>query len=366
VRGTFVALVARMRTNVKKWIQGGLVLGVAAFAAGCAASDGADKTASSSYGLVSCASSVVEGVDVSYYDDTVNWPAVKASGRQFAIARVSDGTGFLDPQFSSNWSGIKAAGMVRGVYQFFRPEDDAVAQANIVIAGVGSIGVGDLPPVLDVEVTDGESSATIVAGMQAWVSQIKAKLGVTPMIYTAPGFWDGISGADGLGDTTLWVANWGVSCPSLPSAWSSFAFWQYSDTGSVSGISDAVDLDRWNGTLSELLAFAGGASSGGGGSDGGTDSGGGGGGGGTDGGGGTTSSPDACSQGAGFCTETLQCDGGHWIIRKDDPAACTTVENVQEPCSQGDGYCTETLQCDGGYWVPRTSDPDACTSGPGA
>jgi muramidase (phage lysozyme) len=75
--------------------------------------------------------------------------------------------------------------------------------------------------------------------------------------------------------------------------------------------------------------------------------------------------PDACSQGDGFCTETLQCDNGHWIIRQDDPNACTTVQNVQEPCNQGNGYCTATLQCDNGHWVPRTSDPNACTSGPG-
>ena len=74
---------------------------------------------------------------------------------------------------------------------------------------------------------------------------------------------------------------------------------------------------------------------------------------------------DACSNGQGFCTETLQCDSGHWIVRSDDPNACTSVENVSEACSGGDGYCTATLQCDGGHWVPRTSDPAACTSGPG-
>jgi uncharacterized membrane protein YgcG len=78
------------------------------------------------------------------------------------------------------------------------------------------------------------------------------------------------------------------------------------------------------------------------------------------------SSPDACSKGNGFCTETIQCDNGHWIVRKDDPAACTTVSNVQESCSAGKGYCTATLQCDGGHWVPRVDDPTACTSGPGA
>ncbi len=90
------------------------------------------------------------------------------------------------------------------------------------------------------------------------------------------------------------------------------------------------------------------------------------GGGSSSGGGGSTSAADACSEGAGFCTETLQCDNGHWIIRQDDPHACTTVENVREACHVGGGYCTNTLQCENGYWVPRTSDPAACTTGPGS
>ena len=77
------------------------------------------------------------------------------------------------------------------------------------------------------------------------------------------------------------------------------------------------------------------------------------------------SSPDACTEGGGYCTETLQCDKGHWIVRQDDPSACTGgYHNVAIACHEGDGYCTETLQCDNGHWVPRTSDPDACTSGP--
>jgi GH25 family lysozyme M1 (1,4-beta-N-acetylmuramidase) len=326
---------------------------------GCAGS-GAEKTGSTASDISICSSTMIEGVDVSYYDGDVSWSAVKSSGRQFAIARVSDGTGFMDPQFSANWNGIKAAGMVRGVYQFFRPEDDAVAQANIVISGVGSIGAGDLPPVLDVEVTDGESSATIVAGITTWVNTIRSRLGVEPMIYCSPGFWDGIAGTSSIPATYLWDANWGVSCPELASPWSSFKVWQYSDTGSVSGISDQADLDRFNGTLAELQAFAGGSGGGGGagGEDAGTGSG--------DDGGSSGGSPDACSEGAGFCTATLQCDGHHWIIRQDDPASCTTVDDVEEACSVGDGYCTETLQCDSGHWIPRTSDPDACTSGPGA
>jgi hypothetical protein len=97
-----------------------------------------------------------------------------------------------------------------------------------------------------------------------------------------------------------------------------------------------------------------------------TAGGGGGGGGGAGGGGGGTADPDACSQGPGYCTDTLQCDNGHWIVRQDDPHACTTVQNVQIACNQGGGYCTETLQCESGHWVRRQDDPSACTSGPGA
>ena len=129
---------------------------VGAGVAGCV-SGGHENTGSTSAEIVSCASSVVEGVDVSYYDATVDWAAVKASGRQFAIARVSDGTGFMDPKFSTNWSGIKAAGMVRGVYQFFRPEESATGQADLLLSHMGNLEAGDLPPVLDVEVTDGVS-----------------------------------------------------------------------------------------------------------------------------------------------------------------------------------------------------------------
>src|SRR5262249_47569790 len=76
--------------------------------------------------------------------------------------------------------------------------------------------------------------------------------------------------------------------------------------------------------------------------------------------------PDAGNKPAGFCPEAPQCENGHWIIRQDDPHACTSVQNVQEPCNVGGGYCTATLQCENGHWVPRVDDSAACTSGPGS
>jgi GH25 family lysozyme M1 (1,4-beta-N-acetylmuramidase) len=56
----------------------------------------------------------------------------------------------------------------------------------------------------------------------------------------------------------LWIANYGVSSPSIPAPWASsgYAFWQYSSTGSVPGITGNCDLDTFNGSMTSLLKFA--------------------------------------------------------------------------------------------------------------
>jgi GH25 family lysozyme M1 (1,4-beta-N-acetylmuramidase) len=195
------------------------------------------------------------GVDVSVYQGPVDWPTVKASGVAFAFARVGDGT-FLDTKFSANWTGIKAAGMVRGAYQFFEPGQDPVVQANIVIHATGILGPGDLPAVLDAEVTGGQSQATIITNMQTWIAYVQAGTGRVPMIYTAKGFWDGSVGSTAFSADPLWAANWGVACPSLAEGWTNWTFWQFADNGTVAGITNLVDLDRFNGSMSDLLALA--------------------------------------------------------------------------------------------------------------
>src|SRR5581483_9551270 len=80
------------------------------------------------------------------------------------------------------------------------------------------------------------------------------KTGLTPIIYTSPGFWNGL-GVKAPAGVQLWVANWGVSSPRVPSGWSGWAFWQWSDTSSVPGVSNA-DSDVFNGSVAQLQAYA--------------------------------------------------------------------------------------------------------------
>jgi hypothetical protein len=150
---------------------------------------------------------------------------------------------------------MQAAGVVRGAYQFFEPGEDPTAQANLLLQAMGPLQPGDLPPVLDMEVTGGQSAAAIVANVQTWMNVVEKATGVIPVIYTAPGFWNRSVGSTTFGANPLWVANWGVAAPTLPVGWSNWAIWQYSDTGFVPGILGQVDLDEFNGSLAELSNF---------------------------------------------------------------------------------------------------------------
>ncbi len=191
-------------------------------------------------------SGAVQGVDVSVYQGDFDW---QSAGVQFGYARIGDGLGG-DSQFASNWSKMKAAGVLRGAYQFFEPGDDETAQANLMIQAVGTLGDGDLPCMIDVEVTGGQSGATIAQKIAHWIQLVQAGTGRAPFIYTGPYFWQDSVGSTSFGSTPLWVADYGPSCPLIPPGWSNWTMWQYSDGNG------ALDHDVFNGSLADLQKFA--------------------------------------------------------------------------------------------------------------
>jgi len=66
-----------------------------------------------------------------------------------------------------------------------------------------------------------------------------------------------MSGVRDFSNYPLWVAHYtNNSKPLIPNEWSTWAFWQYTDTTEVPGIpTPDEDGDRFNGSLSELLTF---------------------------------------------------------------------------------------------------------------
>lgn len=196
----------------------------------------------------------LKGIDVSKWQGTINWDKVAADGVIYAFIRVSDG--FVeDGQFSYNWAEAKRVGVIRGVYQFFRPGKDPVAQAELLLQRMGPLGADDLPPVIDVEATDGQTAEVIVQKIHLWVETIEKALGRRPIIYSGRYFWNDNVGTTDFSSYPLWIPAYGPTCPNLPDAWSDWVFFQFSSTGAVSGITGNVDMNQFNGDLAALTAF---------------------------------------------------------------------------------------------------------------
>jgi GH25 family lysozyme M1 (1,4-beta-N-acetylmuramidase) len=234
------------------------------FAVGCAAEP--STSIEEQEATVCGVGPTVKGIDVSYYQGTINWTAVKGDGVKFAYIRASDGLNTIDSKFEANWSGSRAAGIKHGAYQFFRPGQDAIAQADLLLDKIGGrLAADDLPPVIDVEASDGQSAAVITSKVKAWVAHVKAATGRDPVIYTGFYFWRDSVGAPDVTTSPLWHAQYSTAaCPNIAPPWQNWAIWQYSSTGTVAGISGNVDMNRWNGDEASLQAFLGPPNSGGG------------------------------------------------------------------------------------------------------
>jgi GH25 family lysozyme M1 (1,4-beta-N-acetylmuramidase) len=208
--------------------------------------------------ILACADGpTVQGMDVSYYEESIDWTEAHAQGIEFAIIRVTDGTQFIDPKFPAYWAGAKAAGVIRGAYQFFRPAQDPIAQADLLLSLMGPPQPGDLPPVIDVEVSGGLSQTEVTAAVHAWVDHVAQTIGRQPIIYAGLYSWADLTGNADITTSPLWVAQYTTApCPDIPSPWARWLMWQHSSTASVSGIpGSTLDIDLFNGTRDDLLAF---------------------------------------------------------------------------------------------------------------
>lgn len=239
---------------------------VCALLVGCAAESGApDQVGESTLDQATTVCGVgptVKGIDVSKYQGTIDWTKVAAAGVKFSFVRISDGTQSIDATFDTNWSGSRAAGIKHGAYQLFRASQDPIAQADILLDAIDhKLEADDLPPVIDVELADGQTGAEIAAGVGAWLDHVRAAIGRDPIIYTGFYFWRDTVGAVDYTSSPLWHAQYtSDSCPEIAPPWQNWAFWQYTDSGTVNGITGGVDTNRFNGddaAFAQLLGPAG-------------------------------------------------------------------------------------------------------------
>lgn len=166
------------------------------------------------------------GIDVSYFDASINWETVKKVGTtppgprrvarsgkgtahhntlavhgvDFAFIRATDpnhANGHhskvphgVDPMFHTYWHEAREAGVIRGPYHLFRPNLAVAHQVELFVNTVGALEADDLPPVFDLEKTGGQANEVIIERSHEWLQAVEKYCGRKPIIYVYPSFWN--------------------------------------------------------------------------------------------------------------------------------------------------------------------------------
>lgn len=192
------------------------------------------------------------GIDVSRYQENIDWAAVKGAGVQFAMLRLGYrgyGTGALvmDPYFQQNIQGAQANGIEVGVYFFSQaitPEEGA-EEARFCLNALKGYHI-TYPIVFDWESydssleprTDGLDDKILTQCAVAFCEEVEAA-GYQSMVYSNLTYFYLHFDLNQLVDYPLWLAQYN----SRPSFYYHFDMWQYSGTGKVPGIDGNVDLN---------------------------------------------------------------------------------------------------------------------------
>lgn len=188
------------------------------------------------------------GIDVSKWNGSIDWKAVKNSGIDYVIIRCgyrgsSQGALIQDPKYTANIKGAIAANLKVGVYFFTQAVDEAeaVEEASMVLELVKNYKIS-YPIFLDVEGSGGRGDkidkATRTSVIKAFCNTIQ-EAGYTAGVYANKSWLTNKIDASQLNAYKIWLAQYA----SKPSYKGRYDLWQYQSTGRVSGISGNVDMN---------------------------------------------------------------------------------------------------------------------------
>lgn len=194
----------------------------------------------------------VFGIDVSHYQGEIFWDDVFTINEEFPLdfvfIRASMGEKGQDRLFVENWKRVKERNKLRGAYHYFRPDEDPIKQADNFIKQV-HLQPGDLPPVLDIEERPASRSLTsLQVALKRWLDRVEKHYGVRPVLYSGDSYFTDFLEKE-FSDYPLWIANYNFWIERPKKHW---IFWQFSEQGTVQGITGSVDLNLYVGDIGDL------------------------------------------------------------------------------------------------------------------
>lgn len=196
-------------------------------------------------------------IDVSSWQHTIDWQAVKNAGVEGAIIRLSYGWGNgFDAQALRNINECKRLGIPFGVYIYSYAYDanTGAAEGSDVVSLLRKAGVnpGDLsyPVYYDLEKwtwtghTPPTNPSTYDSIVNAWYGKLKSAGYNNLSVYSYTSYLDSELNSSNIHAKTRWVAQYGATM-----GYTAFPTndrgWQYTSSGSVNGINGTVDLNAF-------------------------------------------------------------------------------------------------------------------------
>ncbi len=184
------------------------------------------------------------GIDVSQWQGNIDWSQARTAV-SFMIARAgfrgTSGRMAKDPTFLRNIAGAKANGVTTGAYFYSiaKNEAQAVEEASLAIEQVRAAGGVSLPIFIDMEDSGqaGLSNAERTAIVNAFCNTVRAA-GYTPGLYASKSWLTSKINTGSL-NCMIWCAQWNTKCTYT----GNYGIWQYSNKGTIPGISGAVDMN---------------------------------------------------------------------------------------------------------------------------
>lgn len=183
----------------------------------------------------------IHGIDVSYDQGYIDWEKVMQTDVRFVYLKATDGMTYIDPTFHRHMSILSnQEKLLYGAYHFFESEDDPEKQAKNYIQQVSAYSP-ILLPMVDVEVTKDQDPQEIKRRLKIFIDKVHHATGCLPVIFSYRSFWD-LDIGPSFDRHVFWLSDYAKKMD-VPGRVKKLTLWQYSEEGTVNGISGPVDLD---------------------------------------------------------------------------------------------------------------------------
>lgn len=173
----------------------------------------------------------------------------------FVYIKATEGLTVFNPYYTKDRNDARRHGYPVGAYHFFTTRP-AARQANYFLRRA-ALRKGDLPPMLDMELTDNKIESmggieVLFREMLVWLKIVEKRSGTTPVLYLNQNFVNKYmaSAPEALKAYPVWIARYGEYKPYVH-----LQYWQLSPDGRVKGIHGDVDINVYNGLPEHFKSY---------------------------------------------------------------------------------------------------------------